>query len=645
MNLEGVGERRPGSAAACPRQRRAPSEPGPRAGGLGARAPRRGGGPLSFPPGRARSALRPTRPRCQEPRTDPLHPEPAHVLSARISPPRTPTTPGEHGQDRRDAGAVAFLLGLPFSPEPRALRRRARAWPAPALRCPFRGAVRARGAKALESRGLRPSSSVALCALLYLAPLGCRALAGAPDRSARPNVLLIVADDLGYGELGAYGQTRIRTPHLDRLARQGLRFARHYAGSAVCAPSRCVLLTGRHTGHAAVRDNSGWYRGDSSFRQGQYPLPEETPSVGQLLQRAGYATACIGKWGLGGPANAGEPQRHGFDHFFGYLCQAVAHNHYPTHLWRDRRSVELSNRAFSAHQELAEPPPDGAWPRTTDARYAPDLLLAEALAFVRRHREGPFFLYFATTVPHAALQVPADSLAEYAGAFEETPYLGDKNYLPHPTPRAAYAAMDTRLDRDVGRLLALLDELGIADDTLVLFTSDNGPTFNGGTDSEFFASTAGLRGLKGSLYEGGLRVPLLARWPGRVAAGTTSALPCGFQDLLPTLAELVGAPRPHGVDGKSFLPTLLGEDWRQRPHRPFYWELGRQQALLVGDWKLVRRSTKDGLQEELYDLAADPAESRDLAAERPEVLGRLRELAGRERVPCADFPSPWDVSP
>lgn len=494
----------------------------------------------------------------------------------------------------------------------------------------------------LESRGVRRPFLLGLLVLLALGASACRALASGPGRSVRPNVLLILADDLGYGELGVYGQTRIRTPNLDRLAREGLRFTRHYAGSAVCAPSRCVLLTGRHTGHAAVRDNSGWYRGESYFGEGQYPLPEDTPSLPKLLQRAGYATACIGKWGLGGPANRGEPLRHGFDHFYGYLCQAVAHNHYPTHLWRDRRSVELSNRVFSAHQELAAPPPEGGWPRTTDEHYAPDLLLEEALAFIRRHRDEPFFLYYATTVPHAALQVPPDSLAEYAGAFEETPYLGDKNYLPHPTPRAAYAAMVTRLDRDVGRLLASLEELGIAEDTLVLFTSDNGPTFNGGTDSSFFDSTAGLRGLKGSLYEGGLRVPLVARWPGRIAAGTTSALPSGFQDLLPTLAELVRAPLPRGVNGTSYLPTLLGEEWRQRAHRNFYWELGRQQALLAGDWKLVRRKSPDGLKEELYDLSADPVEARDLAAEQPERVAHLRELARRERVPSPDFAVPWD---
>ena len=470
----------------------------------------------------------------------------------------------------------------------------------------------------------------------------------APAAARRPNVVYILADDLGYGELGCYGQDKIRTPHLDRLATEGMRFTQHYAGSPVCAPSRCVLLTGRHTGHAIVRDNSAWFRKENPHGEGQFPLPAETTTLATLLQREGYATAAIGKWGLGGPDNEGEPNRQGFDHFFGYLCQAHAHNYYPTHLWRNGEKVPIDNPVFSAHEKLAEPPADAAaFARFSGRQYAPDLMIEEALGFVRDHAQEPFFLYFATPVPHAALQVPSDSLAAYPEAWDDAPYLGQKGYTPHPRPRAAYAAMVTRMDEHVGRLLALLDELGIGDDTIVMFASDNGPTFNGGTDSEFFASAGGMRGLKASVFEGGIRVPMIARWRGRIAPGATSDHVSGFQDVLPTVLDLLGGAIPGGLDGITFAPTLVGRGEEQRTHDErtgeLYWELGRQQALRAGDWKLVRRTDRQGKTETmLFDLARDPGEMQDLAATRPEVLAALRARIRAAREPSPTFPSPFD---
>ncbi|MFA9453552.1 MAG: sulfatase-like hydrolase/transferase, partial [Candidatus Aminicenantaceae bacterium] len=317
---------------------------------------------------------------------------------------------------------------------------------------------------------------------------GLFSLCRGPER--RPNIIYILADDLGYNELGCYGQKKIRTPSLDRMASEGMRFTQHYAGSPVCAPSRCTLLTGKHTGHAYIRDNDEMpERGDvwnDPSIEGQRPLPDGTHTIGTALKSSGYVTGAIGKWGLGGPEDSGHPNRQGFDHWYGYLCQREAHNYYPPHLWRNESKHELGgNPRFKAHQRLpedADPHDPAAYARYSGRDYSPDLMLSEALEFIRTHQTIPFFLYIAHTVPHLALQVPEDSLEEYAGSFPEEPYLGDRGYLPHPTPRAAYAAMITRMDRDIGRILALLQELGLEKDTLVLFSSDNGPTYTGGAD-------------------------------------------------------------------------------------------------------------------------------------------------------------------
>jgi arylsulfatase len=445
----------------------------------------------------------------------------------------------------------------------------------------------------------------------------------ADDSSRRPNIVLILADDLGYGELGCYGQKKIRTPHLDRLAANGLRFTQFYAGNAVCAPSRCVLMTGKHAGHAFVRDNR------TVGREGQYPIPADSVTIAKVLRSKGYATGAMGKWGLGPPGSEGDPTKQGFDLFFGYNCQGHAHNHYPTYLWRNDKHVEL----------------EGNTGGDTGKQYSHDLFEAEALRFIRANKDRPFFLYVPFTVPHLALQVPEDSLAEYAGKWEDPPYKGGKGYRPHPRPRAAYAAMITRLDRSVGRIVALLDELGLGRQTLVCFSSDNGPTHDGGggSDSEFFESAGPLRGLKGSLYEGGIRVPFIARRTGTIQPGTTSELPCAFCDLLPTFCEIAGAEATKDTDGISFLPTLLGKGGQKR-HPFLYWEFpsyGGQQAVRMGAWKGIRRGLSKGvIKTELYNLARDLGEKTDVAADHPEIVAQVERIMVAEHRPSTVFPLP-----
>ena len=469
---------------------------------------------------------------------------------------------------------------------------------------------------------------------------------GAVGGAARPNIVYIYADDLGYNEVGVYGQTKIHTPNLDRLAAEGMRFTQHYSGSAVCAPSRSVLLTGKHTGHAYIRNNKelgGWGPDEP---EGQWPLAADEVTVAEILQEQGYATGAMGKWGLGGPDDHGRPNMQGFDRYYGYLCQRVAHNYYPTHLWRDdEKDVLPGNEYFAAHQSIEAPFDDPAdYDRFKGTTYAPDRIADEALQFIRDNAGGPFFLYYPTIVPHVAIQVPDDSLAEYAGEFDDTPYLGG-SYLPHPQPRAAYAAMITRMDRNVGRILDLIEELGIDDNTVVMFSSDNGPTWVGGSDLEFFDGNGPFRGRKQQLWEGGIRVPMIARWPGHIAVGAVTDHASAQWDVLPTLLELVGATAatPTDIDGISFAPTLLGEEG-QAGHNVMYWELGAQQAARAGDWKLYRRANRDGEIDvvELFNLVDDPGEQTNLAESEPDKLAEMIELARASRVPSEVFPSPFD---
>ena len=487
--------------------------------------------------------------------------------------------------------------------------------------------------------------SIAFCLTLVLNSLATAMPADDDIGNEKPNIVYILTDDLGYGELGCYGQDKIRTPNLDRLAEQGMRFTQHYSGSPVCASSRCVLMTGKHTGHAQIRGNTeagGW---GPAHPEGQTPLATDEITVAEILKDQGYATAAIGKWGLGGPGSIGHPNFQGFDLFYGYLCQRVAHNFYPTHLWWNHDVDILGNTYFKAHQRIKDVPENSkGWDKYSGKVYSTDRMIQWAEKFIDQNKSKPFFLYYATTVPHVALQVPEDSLQEYEGEFEETPYLGNKGYTPHPKPRAAYAAMITRMDRNVGRILAKLESHGLADNTIVMFSSDNGPTYAGGVDHKFFQSAGPLRGLKGSTFEGGLRVPMIARWPGKIKAGSVTEHVSAFQDVLPTVCELSGGKTPDSTDGISFLPTLVGKDSNQKQHEHLYWELKLQQSVRAGKWKLYRKANKKGKikQQLLFDLESDLGETTDLSETHPDDLKRMLSIARAARFPSKQFPSPFD---
>lgn len=459
------------------------------------------------------------------------------------------------------------------------------------------------------------------------------------QQDAPPNIIYILADDLGYKELGSYGQKKIKTPRLDRMASEGMRFTQFYSGSPVCAPSRCTFLTGKHTGHAYVRDNHELGGFTDEEERGQLALPPSEPTLAAWLKQRGYATALVGKWGLGGPGSAGQPNRHGFDLFFGYLDQKQAHNYYPTHLWRNDTRVPLKNDFFLPHQKHEGDPRDPAsYKKYQGADYAMDAMTREALAFVRANKGRRFFLYFAPTIPHLALQVPDHALKQYEGAFPEAPYNGAKNYLPHQTPRAAYAAMITYLDTAVGQLLDALAETGADNNTIVFFTSDNGATFDvGGADTNFFESSGDLRGTKTELYEGGIRVPMIARWPSRIPGGSTSGHVGANWDMWATFAELAGGSAPESTDGISIVPTLLRRG-QQRQHEYLYWEFhskGSAQAVRMGRWKGVRENVakEPAAAIALYDLDRDPSENTDESAGHPDVVKRIEQIM-RQRTPA-----------
>lgn len=437
------------------------------------------------------------------------------------------------------------------------------------------------------------------------------------EATAPPNIIFILADDLGYGDLGCYGQRTIRTPNIDRMAAEGMIFTNHYAGSTVCAPSRCALMTGLHTGHCRVRGNA------------RVPLRPEDVTVAELLQQAGYATGLIGKWGLGEPDTTGVPNRQGFDYFFGYLNQRHAHNYYPDYLWRNEEKESVPNEVRDVN------PPGGV--ATRRVAYSHDLFAAEALQFIERHRDEPFFLYLALTIPHA------NNEARDAGM--EVPSYGPYANEDWPEAQKGHAAMITRMDGDIGRLFAQLKALGLDEDTLVLFSSDNGPHAEGGADPDFFDSNGPLRGIKRDLYEGGVRVPLIARWPGRITAGSGSELVSAFWDFLPTCCDVAGLVPPDDIDGFSYLPTLLGRDEQQRKHSHLYWEFheqGKKQAVRLGDWKGVRLNVArnpDG-SIELYHLRRDQGEATDVAADHPDVVAEIARIMNMARTPSEHWPLP-----
>ncbi len=431
--------------------------------------------------------------------------------------------------------------------------------------------------------------------MMKILPLAVLLLAAAaPQEARKPNIVFIHADDLGYGDLSSYGQKMFKTPRLDRMAAEGLRFTQYYAGNTVCAPSRCALMTGYHMGHAYVRGNA------------DQPLRPEDVTVAELLKKQGYSTAMIGKWGLGLEKSTGMPNRKGFDYSFGYLDQVHAHKQYTDHLFRNGERVDLDAKEWSN-----------------------DLFTRETIDYVEKNKANPFFIYLNFTNPHAELLVPEDSLAEYRDKFPEKPFVsgtgnapGAKGYRSQPTPHAAFAAMVTRMDRDVGRILDALKEKGLDEHTVVLFTSDNGPHKEGGADPVFFESYGPLRGIKRDLTEGGIRVPMIARWPGKIAAGKTVDHVAAHWDFLPTACELAGAKAPEGLDGISYSATLLGRE--QKTHEFLYWEFherGFDQAVRMGDWKGIRIGLDAPLK--LYNLKTDLHEDTNVADQNPEVVAKI----------------------
>ncbi|WP_144051630.1 arylsulfatase [Fibrisoma limi] len=463
--------------------------------------------------------------------------------------------------------------------------------------------------------------------ILWLVSSGFHTTSGqgrpSPAGPRKPNIIFILADDLGYGDLGCYrntgsGQQTIRTPNLDRMAREGMRFTQHYAGSTVCAPSRSTLMTGLHTGHTRIRGNA------------RVPLQPDDKTVAEYLKGAGYTTALIGKWGLGEDGSTGIPRQQGFDYFYGYLNQTHAHNHYPDFLWRNETKVKLPNEVIYVENGGVKGIGSAA---TKRVEWTQDLFTNEALQFIEQSKQQPFFLYLSYVSPHANNE---HKLVAAHGI--EVPDYGPYANEEFPDVQKAFAASITYLDAHVGKVLAKLHELKLDDNTLVIFSSDNGPHAEGGNDPAYFNSNGGLRGIKRDLYEGGIRVPMLARWPGRIKAGTISNHPSAFWDFLPTACEVAGVPQPAGLDGLSYLPALLGKG--TQPQHPYlYWEFheqGRKQAVRQGSYKLVYLLKDNRM--ELYDLSRDPTEQHNIADGNPAIVARLKTILDRARVPSPDFP-------
>ena len=470
----------------------------------------------------------------------------------------------------------------------------------------------------------------------------------------KPNIIYILADDLGYGELGCYGQEKIETPNIDKLASNGILFTSHYAGAPVCAPSRCVLLTGKHTGHAQVRGNDEWgergnvwdYRSmlaDSTL-EGQRPLNEGTQTIAHLMKSAGYKTAMFGKWGLGAPHTNSIPTKMGFDYFVGINCQRMAHTFYPTHLYRNENRLPLGNDTIAPHTKLekdSDPFDTESYKKFNLQNYSCDVMFEELMGFVNENREAPFFIYWATPIPHAPLQAPRKWVDYYVEKFgDEQPYLGDKGYFPHRYPHAAYAAMVSYFDENVGKLVQQLKDFGIYENTLIIVSSDNGATYNGGTDSPWFNSGGPFRieqgRGKGYTYEGGIRTPMIACWPEKIASGTTSDHISAFWDVMPTLCDVAGIQSPDDTDGISFLPALIGKE--QELHDHLYWEFpsyGGQQAVRMGKWKAIRKDIMKGNMEvELYNLEEDLQEQNNVAIEYPEIIQKIESIMKAEHVPA-----------
>ncbi|UMB53751.1 arylsulfatase [Lutibacter sp. A64] len=450
----------------------------------------------------------------------------------------------------------------------------------------------------------------------------------AQESSKKPNIIYILADDLGYGDLSVYGQEKLSTPNIDALASEGLLFTQHYAGNTVCAPSRSALLTGMHTGHTPVRGNK------EIQPEGQYPIPADTYTLAEALKKGGYVTGAFGKWGLGYPGSEGDPVYQGFDTFYGYNCQRLGHNYYPFHLWSNRDSIVLAgNSGFKKEQ------------------YAPNLIQDEALSFLEKNKDTTFFMYVPTIIPHAELVAPDSIMAKYKGKYlPEKKYEGVDGgpeyrlgfYESQDEPHAAFAAMIEIMDTQVGEIMKKVKELGIEDNTILVFASDNGPHSEGGADPEYFKSSGPFKGTKRDLYEGGIRVPMIIKWPGKIKEGTKTDLVSAFWDVFPTFSEIAEIPVPENLDGISFLPTLLNKPELQKQHEYLYWEFherGGRQAVRKGDWKAVKYNVlkEPNAPIELYDLSKDEGETTNVASQYPEIVKEMELILKEARTPSDVF--------
>lgn len=469
----------------------------------------------------------------------------------------------------------------------------------------------------------------------------------------KPNLIYILADDLGYGELGVYGQEKIQTPNIDGLANSGMLFTQHYSGAPVCAPARYMLMTGKHPGHARIRGNDEWAdRGDvwnyeaavkDPNLEGQRPILNTTETIGKVMQKAGYKTAIVGKWGLGAPLTEGIPNNSGFDFFYGYNCQRQAHQLYPKHLWKNEEKEWLNNELIAPRTKLdkgVDTMDIASYAKFDQVDYAPAKMQTEVLNFIEENKEQPFFMYYASPLPHLPLQVPQKYVDKYVEVLgEESPYLGNRGYFPNRYPNAAYAGMITYLDDQVGEIVSKLKELGLYENTIIVFTSDNGPTYTGGVDAEYFNSAKPFKNnygrTKGFTYEGGIRVPMIASWPGKIKAGSKTNHISAFWDVMPTLGELVNQKVPEDIDGISFLSTLLGNK-NQQNHDFLYWEFPSyqgQQAVRMDDWKGIRKNIfKGNMTIELYNLKNDLTESNDVSAQFPEIVSQIEAIMKREHT-------------
>lgn len=451
----------------------------------------------------------------------------------------------------------------------------------------------------------------------------------------RPNIIYIYADDMGYAELGCYGQQKIKTPNLDRMAKEGMRFTDHYSSTPVCAPARCMLMTGKHGGHSFIRGNYEMGGFPDSLEGGQMPLPEGTFTIAKMLQQAGYTTGGIGKWGMGMANGSGNPNHQGFDYFYGYLDQKQAHNYYPTHLWENGQWDTLNNSYIYVHQGVdSATATDAAFDYYIGKDYAPEKMTAKALAFIDRNKQQPFFLYLPYTIPHVSLQIPKAYLQQYLGQFDEHPYYGQQGYAAAKYPLSTYAAMISFLDAQVGIIIKKIQTLGLDENTIIMFSSDNGAAFNGGVNRQFFNSNGGLRGEKMDLYEGGIREPFIARWPGKISAASVSSLPSAQFDLMATLAELTQQPTNH-TDGISFLPELLGKNAAQKKHAYLFFEYpekGGQIAIRMGDWKGIRTNVRKDPNApwQIFNLKTDRNETTNIAAAHPELIQQFNVIVKKE---------------